>query len=81
MEVKEGRKEGRKSRKEGRKEGRKEEKLRQTATDQHRGHRPMPTLPGQCFSTYPSEAISTAAATRCYVDLELASGEYRYTPL
>ena len=24
--------------------------LRQTATDQHRVHRPMPTLPGQCFS-------------------------------
>ena len=24
--------------------------LRQTATDQHRVHRPMPTIPGQCFS-------------------------------
>ena len=26
-------------------------------------------------------AIIPAAATGCYVDLELASGEYRYTPL
>ena len=24
--------------------------LRQTATDQHRVHRPMPTIPGQCRS-------------------------------